>query len=88
MSEWTRANANRLAELAMQIALSPKDVMYALEIGARIKAQGFTPKEIDRMILRQFRERAEDEERWNVRTKEWVPLSVYCRLKDRGFFDD
>lgn len=87
MSEWTRADANRLAELAMQVALSPKEAMHALEIGARIKAHGFTSAEVGHMILRQFRERVDDEERWENRAEKWVPLSTYHRLRDRGFFD-
>ena len=51
MANWTRNDSIRLGEIAYQeVGLTPEDAEWALMIGARMVAHGFSGYDIDQMI--------------------------------------
>lgn len=71
MTNWTRNHSIRLGEIAMQAGLNFVEADEALMLGARFLAHGFSPSEIDEMIVTQYRIWAEEDEA--MRSKEATP---------------
>lgn len=53
MKHWTRNDSMLLGRMAIQVGFASVDEAYeALEIGARLKAYGFTQRDVDDAVRR------------------------------------